>query len=132
MEAYVAKEMAWEKANLDTQGWNLVTVGTAVMIFLGPAERSASGRPMVSVRGEHYPFARVNPIGAGESFLSHDEIDCAKMLERTVSSTIYADNGLQGNIASASDDPGAWSPIKDSTFMATAEKMVCQRADAAH
>ena len=121
----VAKEMAWEKANLDTQGWNLVTVGSDVLIFLGPAPSSATGNPLVSVRGEHYPLAATNSIGRGESFLSRDEIDCGEKLERTTSSTVYSDSGLQGNIAAASDDLGAWSTIKDGTFLAAAAKAVC-------
>ena len=132
LDAYVAKEMAWAKTNLDTRGWTLVTAGSDMLVFLGPAPHAAEGDPMVSLRGEHYPFAQTNSIGPGESFLSRDEIDCAKKLERTVSSTVYADNGLQGNIASASDDPGTWNPIKDNTFMAKAEKAVCPSTGGAH
>ena len=131
-DPYVAKEMAWEQANLDTRGWNLVTVGADILVFLGPAPRAASGDPMVAVRGEHYPFASTNSIGAGESFLSQDEVDCAKKVERTVSSTVYADAGLQGNIASASDTPGPWNTIKDGTFMATAFKALCSGGSKAH
>jgi hypothetical protein len=131
VEPYTAKEMAWQKANLDTQGWTLVTVGGDVLIFLGSAPRAADGDPMIAVRGEHYPFAQTNSIGGGESFLSRDEIDCAKTMERTVSSTVYKDSGLQGNIASASDDPGPWRAIKDATFLAAAYKALCPGGSAA-
>ena len=125
LDLYVAKERAWAMANLDTHGWNLVTVGADILIFIEPAPSSPSGNPMVSVRGEHYPLAATNSIGAGESFLLRDELDCAKRLERTVSSTVYLDRGLQGNIASASDDPGQWNTIKGGTFMAVAAKALC-------
>lgn len=132
LDLYIAQEKAWEKANLNTSGWKLVTVGTDMLIFLRPAPRSSTGEPMVAIHGEHYPLAPTNSLGTGGSFLSRDEIDCTKKLARTVSSTIYSDNDLQGSIASASDDAGPWTAIKDGTFMAAAETSLCASPTVAH